>query len=505
MADEGNLGGIADMDLNLNLGLPPSYLHGVLDLGSALAINSSSTAEEENRDEIKSPEPEVPSLPDDGTAAPDVEDLAVAPLLTPGPLNEPEYVEPLQTVAANEGIPENSTSPIVGRPSSPATFAPFFRSWPLTQGRRENGQSSFGQPPFNGPGFVFPRLIESPFHSPVESPIQHPGVQPLEAPERLQEEKGNSPVQRSEESSEETKNNAVAEFECNVCFDTPKDPVVTSCGHLFCWPCLHEWIQRNQDDKQCPMCKGELSESNIIPIYGRGNSVIGGKGDNKVEQGGKHSPVITLRPRGSRFESFNQWFEAIFEVADDDTAATWRGLLDEGMRTVFQRVVEPSIREMFNTCYVRLMEMQMDEGEFQIGANIGDILRQRVRPRQRPQLDGTGLPSSSTEECLWRWFILSGLAKTQRLIAVTNLDRMFERISNNPFSGVTIAAGSPTEHQPSASSTMAVIQGDVVVPNAAAEPNSAESSLRRRMRNTTSGLLNGDDGDGHPNTRRRLD
>uniref|UniRef100_A0A0A9DAP1 E3 ubiquitin-protein ligase RMA n=1 Tax=Arundo donax TaxID=35708 RepID=A0A0A9DAP1_ARUDO len=29
-----------------------------------------------------------------------------------------------------------------------------------------------------------------------------------------------------------------ANFECNVCFDMAAEPVVTKCGHLFCWECL---------------------------------------------------------------------------------------------------------------------------------------------------------------------------------------------------------------------------------------------------------------------------
>jgi E3 ubiquitin-protein ligase RNF5 len=31
-------------------------------------------------------------------------------------------------------------------------------------------------------------------------------------------------------------------FECNICLDTAKDAVVSMCGHLFCWPCLHQWL-----------------------------------------------------------------------------------------------------------------------------------------------------------------------------------------------------------------------------------------------------------------------
>lgn len=28
-------------------------------------------------------------------------------------------------------------------------------------------------------------------------------------------------------------------FDCNVCYDVAREPVVTLCGHLYCWPCLY--------------------------------------------------------------------------------------------------------------------------------------------------------------------------------------------------------------------------------------------------------------------------
>lgn len=29
-------------------------------------------------------------------------------------------------------------------------------------------------------------------------------------------------------------------FECNICLELAQDPVVTQCGHLYCWPCLYK-------------------------------------------------------------------------------------------------------------------------------------------------------------------------------------------------------------------------------------------------------------------------
>lgn len=33
-------------------------------------------------------------------------------------------------------------------------------------------------------------------------------------------------------------------FECNICYDVAESPVVTLCGHLYCWPCLYRWAPR---------------------------------------------------------------------------------------------------------------------------------------------------------------------------------------------------------------------------------------------------------------------
>lgn len=59
-------------------------------------------------------------------------------------------------------------------------------------------------------------------------------------------------------------------FDCNICLDLSKEPVLTCCGHLYCWPCLYQWLQIS-DAKECPVCKGEVTSKTVTPIYGRGN------------------------------------------------------------------------------------------------------------------------------------------------------------------------------------------------------------------------------------------
>lgn len=57
-------------------------------------------------------------------------------------------------------------------------------------------------------------------------------------------------------------------FECNICLDSATNAVVTYCGHLYCWPCLYRWLRTGQ--RTCPVCKAGVTESTVIPLYGRG-------------------------------------------------------------------------------------------------------------------------------------------------------------------------------------------------------------------------------------------
>eukprot|EP00249_Psilotum_nudum_P007773 c20810_g2_i1 orf=289-591(+) len=54
-------------------------------------------------------------------------------------------------------------------------------------------------------------------------------------------------------------------YQCSICLEVASlRPVVTPCGHLFCWTCLEEWTGRGK--KSCPVCKGSLSQQNAIAI-----------------------------------------------------------------------------------------------------------------------------------------------------------------------------------------------------------------------------------------------
>ncbi|PSN50257.1 E3 ubiquitin-protein ligase [Blattella germanica] len=61
-------------------------------------------------------------------------------------------------------------------------------------------------------------------------------------------------------------------FECNICLDTARDAVVSMCGHLFCWPCLHQWLETRPNRQVCPVCKAAISKEKVVPLYGRGST-----------------------------------------------------------------------------------------------------------------------------------------------------------------------------------------------------------------------------------------
>ncbi|PIN15592.1 putative E3 ubiquitin ligase [Handroanthus impetiginosus] len=87
-------------------------------------------------------------------------------------------------------------------------------------------------------------------------------------------------------------------YDCNICLDMARDPILTCCGHLFCWPCFYQVSNVDSTSKECPVCKGEVSNSTVVPIYGNGDS----EPVCETESGSKIPP----RPKAHRVESIRQ-------------------------------------------------------------------------------------------------------------------------------------------------------------------------------------------------------
>eukprot|EP00814_Leptocylindrus_danicus_P007783 CAMPEP_0116025756 /NCGR_PEP_ID=MMETSP0321-20121206/13301_1 /TAXON_ID=163516 /ORGANISM="Leptocylindrus danicus var. danicus, Strain B650" /LENGTH=246 /DNA_ID=CAMNT_0003498137 /DNA_START=36 /DNA_END=776 /DNA_ORIENTATION=- len=78
-------------------------------------------------------------------------------------------------------------------------------------------------------------------------------------------------------------NTSDGRFDCNICLDAVSEPVVTQCGHLYCWVCLYQWLSAHPNTNTstntthaaqnncCPVCKAHTSLDTIVPLYVRGD------------------------------------------------------------------------------------------------------------------------------------------------------------------------------------------------------------------------------------------
>ncbi|XP_010278761.1 PREDICTED: uncharacterized protein LOC104612851 [Nelumbo nucifera] len=354
-------------------------------------------------------------------------------------------------------------------------------------------------------------------------------------------------AQDSEEGAKEQAS-GTTNFDCNICLDVAKEPVVTSCGHLFCWPCLYQWLYLHCDHRECPVCKGEVLESKIIPIYGRGNSETGDK--QKGQDAGNSDLKIPPRPRGHRFESLRQQIRRPFSQRLEEINSLRLILGGEILNGNLDRQEEPSTQRFVDGASAsnrsrRLLSRLVTAQRFHMGDNLesgldtrrGESSRNAVEVALSYTENGNspseglhGGESRSTPPAIarhgigfWPRHAFYSVSTSDRLAAMAaDLSRMMRRFGNSGNQSGASSSMNPQDSNPnvqgsreatvaadqvSASSTMAVIQDDAGVPvDAPSEPNSGSSSrtLRRRRRNSVSGSVDVDGGVHHARKRRRL-
>ncbi|XP_062231637.1 uncharacterized protein LOC133929060 [Phragmites australis] len=540
------------MDLNLYLGLPRAPRTRRPDLGSDLALGTpmlSSSSPSSSAASADAPPPETPYSPSRADlvrpptpvhepycpSAPEAHPPYVPPPL-PVPGTLPVLADELEFgfSDAHLGLVER-----MDRPSS-STASSSFRPERSKRYRRLMclSQSRYFLPR--------PRRFRSdlpPLSSEAPSLENDAAAQPLEPEEPVHDTVEENKVAAdgaivgvSEDEGTE-RGKSAAMFECNICFEMAAEPVVTSCGHLFCWPCLYQWLHVHSSHKECPVCKGEVTEGNITPIYGRGNS--GSDMEKKVpEDGNASGPNIPPRPHGNRLESFRQQFHHLRPISRrlgeaHGFLSTWRSILDQHLMNSVSRFEAPpesTVQEIAqHASRFGRMTTRLRARRLQREAENPTFIASSAPDSPPPANNTSDLPSrasspfSSEGMDLLQHLAFAGLEDSERLAtAVSDLGRIARpshygaSTSLNPpnpelVDGTHVATALAAD-QASNSSTMAVIHEEAaftestVFTDSAGEPSNAGSSrsLRRRGRSDALGSLDVDGGDLHQNKRKRL-
>ena len=50
---------------------------------------------------------------------------------------------------------------------------------------------------------------------------------------------------------------------CTLCLEEMRDPSVTTCGHVFCWTCIGDWIR---EKPECPLCRQAILGQHVLPL-----------------------------------------------------------------------------------------------------------------------------------------------------------------------------------------------------------------------------------------------
>ncbi|XP_022746954.1 E3 ubiquitin-protein ligase RMA3-like isoform X2 [Durio zibethinus] len=285
-------------------------------------------------------------------------------------------------------------------------------------------------------------------------------------------------------------------FYCNICLDLAREPVVTCCGHLFCWSCLYR-LHVNSDAKECPVCKGEVTVKTLTPIYGRGNI------SHKPEEDA--GLKIPPRPAGQRVDSWRQTIQRTSLNLSVEEMIRRLGSRFDLTRDLTPPVEANGTRETTertNSVLNRILMSAGLHGEQNTVASLDDV---DLTPSS---VTGTDVVSSRIHSFYLQQRQLH-LRRAARLTSLSSALRSAERLVETYFPSNPVGRNQeqppPIDDRDSFSSIGAVINSESQMDTAAEIDSvvslSASSSGRR---NDASRVLDVDSGDSRAHRRRRL-
>ncbi|XP_052175215.1 uncharacterized protein LOC127790029 [Diospyros lotus] len=291
-------------------------------------------------------------------------------------------------------------------------------------------------------------------------------------------------------------------FDCNICLDMAKEPVVTCCGHLFCWPCLYRWLHLHSFAKECPVCKGEVTSKSITPIYGRGSNTCG------IEE--EQSVKVPLRPHARRVESWRQTLQRSAFSFPMETMIRRLGSRFDLTRELVQaqqqnREGAPDLPDSNNSLLNRILTSRG--------------IRREHNPMMSPDVVFVDLtPSNTADSEVGESRRLSSLllrrSQTHRAATISNLTSALnstEALVESYFGFHPLERNQeqpppPVDDRDSMSSIAAVIHSESQTVDTALEIDStvSRSTSSSRRRNDASRVSDVDSGDSRAHRRRRL-
>lgn len=287
-------------------------------------------------------------------------------------------------------------------------------------------------------------------------------------------------------------------FDCNICLDLAREPVVTCCGHLFCWSCLYRWLHIHSDAKECPVCKGEVTVKNVTPIYGRGNFPRAPEEDLGVK--------IPVRPSARRVESLRQAIQRSGFSFPMEEMILRLGSRFDLTRDILHTQETDSARETLqrsNSLLNRILTSRGLRREQNVAVPPDDVvdLTQDAPPRPEETEHRGRMP-----QLIYRRGS-SHRGSSRAAAAMSSAERLVDTYFRGPTPGRSQEQPLPVDDRDSFSSIAAVIHGESQTVDTAIEIDSmvSLSTSSSRRRNDASRVSDVDSGDSRPPRRRRLD